>query len=123
MPTMQRRNKTTGQFEIDPLSEVTRLSPNDERTYQKWIRHYKLKDIDPATGEPYDDVRYDIRGYWKANYVPGMAGFGPPQFDGAHGPDTWKQHGHPTFSQESMYSRGPWDGGLWVPTPPGQPDV
>jgi hypothetical protein len=98
-----------------PTPETTRLSPDEEREYQRWVKHYALKDIDPRTGEPYDDVRYDMRGYWKANYLRGMAGFGPPQFAGAHGPDTFKQHGHPTFSQESQYSRGPWDGGMWIP--------
>lgn len=97
------------------IMETTRLTPEEEREYHRWIKHYGVKDIDPATGEPYDDVHYDMRGYWKANYVPGMAGFGPPQFEGAHGPDTFKQHGHPTFSQESQYSKGPRDGGMWIP--------
>lgn len=30
-----------------------------------------------------------------------------------HWPDTFKQHGHPTFSVESQYSKGPNDGGRW----------
>jgi hypothetical protein len=97
------------------LIEQTILNPNEERKYQQWLKHYQPKDIDPATGEPYDDVMYDYRGFWKANQGPDkMAGYGPIQFEGAHGPDTFKQHGHPTFSQESQYSIGPSDGGMWV---------
>jgi hypothetical protein len=57
-----------------------------------------------------------MRGYWQENKGPNrMAGHGPIQIEGAHGPDTYKQHGHPTFSTESKYSRGKWDGGTWIP--------
>lgn len=95
--------------------EMTLLNNQDENKYQNWLDFYKPKDIDPTTREPYDDVNYDYRGYWQANQPPpGVMGYGPLQFDNMHGVDTFKQHGHPTFSQESQYSRGPYDGGMWV---------
>lgn len=33
--------------------------------------------------------------------------------EGGHFPDTFKQHGHESFSTESQYSRGPGDGVHW----------
>ena len=54
------------------------------------------------------DSHYDYRGYWK------QYGNAPIRFGIDHFTDTYKQHGHPTFSQESQYSRGPMDGGMWV---------
>lgn len=95
-------------------SETTPLSPEEEREYRAWLRHYQPRDIDPATGEPHEDVKYDYRGYWKAHQGPGSRGMLPVQFEGAHGPDTFKQSEHPTFSQESQYSRGPHEGGMWL---------
>jgi hypothetical protein len=106
--------KPSREFLKGMVGESTILSPDEEREYQQWIKHYKLPDIDPKTGEPYSDVKYDMRGYWKANRIPGQAGHGPIQIEGQHGPDTFKQHGHETFSQESKYSQGPSQGGLWI---------
>lgn len=110
---MPAKKKALGLGPSREFVETTFLRPEEEKRYKKWTRHYKLRDIDPKTEEPYSDVKYDLRGYWKAGQVPGMAGFGPPQFEGVHGPDTWKQHGHETFSQESKYAR-PGEGGMWV---------
>lgn len=81
--------------------ETTKLSPIEEVLYKHWLTANQIKDSD----EP--DSFYDYRGYYKdtngAHYDPAE-----------HGPDTYKQHGHPTFSVESKYSLGPFDGGMWI---------
>jgi hypothetical protein len=56
------------------------------------------------------DAHYDYRGAFLAGANP-ADGSGP---QAGHWPDTFKQHGHPTFSVESQYSRGPSDGGHWL---------
>jgi hypothetical protein len=81
--------------------EVTKLTPEQELYFQLWARANKVADVDKP------DSYYDYRGWWKAN------GPKPVQFGVDHFEDTWKQHGHPTFSQESKYSKGPGDGGMW----------
>lgn len=88
-------------------SEVTQLPLEDEIKFQLWVKKNNIKDLD------HPDSHYDYRGFWKAN----------PTFShapGEHFPDTFKQHGHPSFSQESQYSSGPSDGGIWLP---GESDV
>lgn len=82
--------------------ENTTLTPIDEILYQRWKQ---------AQGNPGTD-NYDMKGFYKS---------GQPHQPGDHFPDTFKQHGHETFSQESKYSKGPWDGGMWVG--PEGPDV
>lgn len=80
--------------------ETTRLSPSDEAKFQAWAAANKIADVNSP------EAHYDYRGFWKAG--------GPgPAADG-HFPDTFKQHGHPTFSVESQYSTSPTDGGQWV---------
>lgn len=87
--------------------ESTRLSPQEERQFQQWALNNGIANFDdPRT-------RYDYRGYWKS--VASRGGDQTKQYgDGPHFPDTYKQHGHPTFSVESQYSSGPYDGGRWV---------
>lgn len=88
-------------------SERTRLSPEEEIQFQFWARQNGITDADSPQS------RYDYRGYWRD-----VASRGADQTkaysDGPHFPDTYKQHGHPSFSVESQYSTGPWDGGRWV---------
>jgi hypothetical protein len=83
------------------MADVTVLSPAQEVAFQKWARDNGIADVD------HPDSYYDYRGYWQATK-------GAPHATGEHFPDTFKQHGHPTFSQESQYSTGPSDGGMWV---------
>ena len=88
-------------------NERTLLTPIEEVAFQDWVKAVGITNVDhPAS-------RYDYRGYWKS-----VASKGKDQrkayADGPHFPDTYKQHGHPTFSQESRYSTGPSDGGMWV---------
>ena len=82
--------------------ETTPLTPTQEKSFQAWARANQITDVD------HPDSFYDYRGFWKATGGPKMT------FGEVHFPDTFKQHGHPTFSQESQYSRGFWDGGMWV---------
>lgn len=86
---------------MPPRKEVTRLSAKDELRFQSWAHRNGITDVD------HPDSHYDYRGYWRS-----VKGADHPQ--GVHFPDTFKQHGHPTFSVESKYSRGPGDGGRWI---------
>lgn len=81
--------------------EVTDLvDPATEAEFQKWAKANGITDVnDPR-------AKYDYRGYFKETG-------GKPHARGDHFPDTYKQHGHPTFSVESKYSTGPTDGGTW----------
>lgn len=82
-------------------SETTKLNPNEEAQFQQWAKTNGITDVD------HPDSHYDYRGYWQQTQ-------GAPHEAGQHFPDTYKQHGHPTFSTESKYSRGANDGGTWV---------
>lgn len=84
-------------------NETTRLSPAEEAAFQQWARQNRIPDVDAP------ESRYDYRGFWRAS-----KGVPHPPGTEEHFPDTFKQHGHPTFSQESQYSRGAWDGGKWI---------
>ena len=80
-------------------AEQTKLVPEQELNFQSWAA-----DNAPGFGEP--DERYDSRGFWLEN----------PTFrrgPGEHSTDKFKQHGHPTFSVESKYSKGYRDAGHW----------
>lgn len=83
-------------------SEFTHLSPLEEVLFQRWLVQSGIQDL----GKP--DSHYDYRGYFKKN------GPTPYTWGQDHLPDTFKQHGHHTFSQESQYSQGPHDGGIWI---------
>lgn len=53
---------------------------------------------------------YNYEAYFNANYEDAMKQLTNLQ----HFPDTYKLPNHPTFSNESIYSRGPIMGGSWV---------
>lgn len=84
------------------MPETTKLSPAEEASFQAWAKTNKITDVDSPQSF------YDYRGYWKD-----VANQGNDQRSGSHFPDTYKQHGHPTFSVESKYSKGVGDGGRW----------
>lgn len=87
--------------------EQTPLSPADEALFQQWVKQMGITDLDAP------ESRYDYRGYW--NDIARKGGDERKAYDdGQHFPDTYKQHGHPSFSVESKYSRGKFDGGRWV---------
>lgn len=81
------------------MAERTSLTPSEEMAFQLWARTSGIPDVNNP------EAHYDYRGFWKSNGQQDPSG---------HFPDTFKTHGHPTFSQESQYSRGPSDGGMWV---------
>lgn len=90
--------------------ERTPLTEAEERRFRAWVRANDIQDLD------HPESFYDYRGYWKDIADQGQdTRQVNPQDQLLHFPDTYKQHGHPTFSQESKYSKGAWDGGLWVP--------
>lgn len=84
-------------------SEVTPLTPEQEKQFRRWVKKNKITDV--------DDPRsfYDYRGAFLA----GVGSEISPVDNQPHWPDTFKQHGHPTFSVESQYSKGIGDGGMW----------
>ena len=89
-----------------PSFEDTPLTADEEREFRSWALFNGVRDVD------HPESHYDYRGYWKK-----VARSGQDQRkaydDGLHFPDTYKKHGHPTFSVESQYSTGPGDGGRW----------
>lgn len=82
--------------------ETTPLSPREEAEFRMWALQNGIPDVDHPQG------RYDYRGYWRETRG------APIRFGVDHFTDTYKQHGHPTFSVESQYSRGLQDGGRWL---------
>lgn len=92
-----------GVLEAQKQSETTMLSPIEEQLFKSWAKANQIEDVDDPQSF------YDYRGFFKvtngAVHPPGSV---------EHFPDTFKQHGHPTFSIESIYSKGPFDGGMWV---------
>jgi hypothetical protein len=85
-------------------AERTPLTQAQEVAFQHWAQASGIRDVD------HPDSRYDYRGLFLAR-----GGQPVPKTPDRHFPDTFKQHGHPTFSIESQYSRGRWDGGQWLP--------
>jgi hypothetical protein len=81
-------------------SETTELSPKDEPAFQQWILDNQIQDLD------HPQSYYDYRGL----FLMDRNSQSSPEL---HFPDLFKQHGHPTFSEESVYSKGPGDGGTW----------
>lgn len=81
--------------------EVTQLNPLQEALFKKWLVDNGITDANNP------QAFYDYRGYFQSTK-------GQPHQSGTHFPDTFKQHGHPTFSIESRYSKGPFDGGMWA---------
>jgi hypothetical protein len=82
-------------------AETTKLSPEEEKAFQAWVQQNKITDVD------HPDSYYDYRGYYKA-YGPK-----PVRYHVDHFTDEFKQHGHPTFSNESNYYNGGQDAGSW----------
>lgn len=86
-------------------TESTRLSPLEAALFAKWVEENKNA---PGVGT-YDspEAKYDMTGFFHDKQA--LSQWKP----GDHFPDTYKTHGHPTFSIQSKYSKGPFDGGTW----------
>jgi hypothetical protein len=79
--------------------ETSVIPPALQAAFDDWIKRNGITDLDAP------DSHYDYRGAFLSGLNRDSAG--------GHWPDTFKQHGHPTFSVESKYSKGPGDGGTW----------
>ncbi len=84
------------------MPSKTFLSPEEEGAFRLWALQNQIGDLD------HPNSHYDYRGFWKRTA-------GAPHMMGDHFPDTFKLPTHPTFSQESQYSTGPSQGGMWLP--------
>lgn len=104
MPTyLDARGRVVGAVPPpQPKPETTPLTADEEQRFRKWAADSGITDID------HPDSHYDYRGLFKE-----LGGKVIQKSSDRHFPDTYKQHGHPTFSIESKYSRGPDDGGRW----------
>lgn len=91
---------------VAPVPEVTPIPDSLAVLFDKWVRRNRIRDLDAP------DSFYDYRGAFMAGLNRGKGG---------HWPDTFKQHGHPTFSVESQYATpndplaGHWEGDTYVP--------
>jgi len=104
---------------ISPLSDMemifqekynTELSEEEMDSFLLWATNWK----NPVTGEKVnmmDEGAYDVRGFWKSGDWKATDSRG-------HGSDKWKKPNHPTFSDESVYSKqkggSDYDGGEWM---------
>ena len=86
----------------------TELTEQEEKAYQTWIQQVKT-----ITGRDLskDTETYDMRGFWKE--APGEQLQRILDDNDAHFTDKYKKPNHPTFSNESQYSKGEWEGGTW----------
>lgn len=78
--------------------ETTGLLPLDESAFRRWAAQRGISDVDDP------ESHYDYRGAYQG---------GADRSTNGHFTDQFKQHGHPTFSEESQYSAGHGDGGTW----------
>ena len=87
------------------------LNELDERLFRRWYDHIsKKKGLDPDPDGK--DHYYDYRSFWKNE--PELASkmmYGNAE---AHFTDKYKLPGHPTFSDESIYSNEDTPGGRWI---------
>lgn len=104
---------SSGRAELAPI-ETTRLTPEQEAAFKSWAKKHNIRDVD------HPDSHYDYRGAFVSGMKPGPD---------AHWPDTFKQTGHETFSNESQYAIpgarnfGYWEGDKFVrPLPPADLD-
>ena len=98
-----KRTIPTPQETPTGTKEVTPIPAQLEDTFRAWVKRNNIRDLD------HPQSRYDYRGAFLA----GVGAQVNPTDNLPHWPDTFKQHGHPTFSVESKYSRGLDDGGTW----------
>jgi hypothetical protein len=87
---------------------TTKLTPAEEKEFQSWyskVSQYKGLNLNPDDPGHY----YDMRGYWKNEDRDGIFQEGSD----AHFVDKYKTPGHPTFSNESIYSNEKTKGGEW----------
>ena len=114
-PNILEMEPTTGYFSRVRLKKkggrVYEWTDKDERDFQDWyarVSEHKGLNPDPDDGNQY----YDYRTFWKEN-PDGMADKMLTDDADAYFTDRYKLPGHPTFSNESMYSNDETPGGSW----------
>ena len=88
---------------------TTKLNPREEFEFRQWYKKLaEKKRLNPD----YDakEHYYDYRGFWKNEDRDAILNNDP----NAHFTDKYKKPGHPTFSNESIYSKGNTIGGNWI---------
>ena len=86
----------------------TKLTNKEEIEFKNWynkVSNYKKLNPNPDLADQY----YDYRGYWKNEDKDEIL----KDNSEAHFIDKYKQPGHPTFSNESIYSNEQTKGGSW----------
>lgn len=89
-----------------PAPEISTIPTAREQEFRSWLKRNNVRDLDAPR------AFYDYRGAFLAGVNRGKGG---------HWPDTFKQHGHPTFSVESQYAlpndpqAGRWNGDKYIP--------
>lgn len=97
---------------MEPIEKF--IDPVYENAFQRWYKTIaKIKNLssNPDDKEHY----YDWRRYFKNKTV--IQNFESLKYNG-HFPDTYKLPGHPTFSNESVYTDKKNPGGEWVEVKP-----
>ncbi|MCK5788524.1 MAG: hypothetical protein KAH32_05975 [Chlamydiia bacterium] len=80
----------------------------DDMIFNDWYSAYASKrDLDPNPDA--DEHYYDYKAYWKDNQKELSKNIDIEE----HLPDTYKKPGHPTFSDQSLYSNEKTPGGHW----------
>jgi hypothetical protein len=74
--------------QLDPKDYETELSPEKEREFEGWVKQWKPQN---------SDKDYDLRGAFKAGYIPDQDG---------NLPDKWAKPNNPYFSKDSVYATG-----------------
>lgn len=93
------RYRRNAQPDPQPPDEISQLPGHLNAAFDAWLLRNEVPDPD----SPHD--KFDYRGAFLAGVNRGPDGGWPEAF---------KQHGHPLFSIESRYSKGPKDGGRWL---------
>lgn len=91
-----RRN---AQPDPQPADEISEPPRGLNAAFDAWLLRNEVSDPDSSHD------KYDYRGVFLAGVNRGPEGGWP---------ETFKQHGHPLFSIDSRFSKGPKDGGRWL---------
>lgn len=95
---------STTKFAADDAFQQS-LTPKDMTNYMNTPLSATQQADYNTKFSPGDSYDYDMQGWYKDNQG------ADPKSEGVHYPDTYKKPNHPTFSDQSQYSRG--DAGSW----------
>ncbi len=95
------KNRLAGKDDFYGIS-MTKLNPNEEYTYQQWV-----KGLTPNLRGSAEDKNYDMRGAWKVGEQPELFYYDNNEFTSAHPIDV-KQQG--SIYEPHLFSRNPFTG-------------